>query len=224
MGPVAEIVMLAVAAAFWPVLLGAAIVGLRTPHPKMILASFLAGAFLAAVSVGLVIIYALDGSSLTDSSATAGPVAEIVVGALSLLAAAVLRHRDTTISPPSDVQVEPASPGRVEQALARGASIAFVTGIVLDLAPSPFALIAYKDIAGFDISFAETLVIVIAFYLVALMFVEVPLLGYLVAPGWTASHTVQFNTWLNGNWRRLAIWVLTGLGAYLICKGVVDLA
>jgi len=220
-GEVAEILALAVAAAFWPVLLGVVIVALRAEHPKLLLASFLAGAMIAAVSVGLVIVYALDGSSFTDPSSSAGPAAEIVVGALCLLGALVLGRRPIAV--PAAEAPEPAPPNRLQRTLERGAPLAFVAGIVLDLAPSPFALIAYKDIASFDIGFAETLAILIAFYVVALMFVEVPLVGYLVAPNWTQTHTLRFNAWLSGNWQRLAVWALAGLGVYLILKGAVGL-
>jgi hypothetical protein len=221
-GTAAEILALAVAAAFWPVLLGVVVVALRTPHPKLLLASFLAGALIAAVSVGLVIIYALSGTSLTDSSADAGPAAQVVVGALCLLGAIVLSRRST--SPPVEPAQEPGTqPGRVARALERGAPIAFVAGIVLDLAPSPFALVAYTDIAALDVGVAETVAILVAFYLVALMFVEAPLLGYLVAPAWTESHTERFNAWLNGTWQRLAVWALGGLGVYLLAKGAVGL-
>jgi hypothetical protein len=221
-GDVAEILPLAVVAAFWPLLLGVVIVALGAPHPKRLLASFLAGAMIAAVGVGLVLVYALDGSSLTDASSSAGPTAEIVLGALCVLAALALSRGPTATKAPHRTDGD-RSPGRLERALEHGPPLAFAAGIVLDLAPSPFALVAYRDIASFDIGFAETLAILIAFYVVALMFVEVPLIGYLVAPRWTETRTIRFNTWLRGNWQRLATLALGGLGIYLVIKGLVEL-
>jgi hypothetical protein len=222
-GEAAEILALAAAAAFWPVLLGVVIVALRAPRPKLLLASFFAGAMLAAVSVGLVVVYALDGSSLANSSSSAGPIAEIVLGALCIVAALALTRRRVATTAVADSH-EDARPGRLEQALERGAPLAFAAGIVLDLAPSPFALVAYKDIASFDIGFAETLAMLIAFYVVALAFVEVPLVGHLVAPHWTQLNTIRFNAWLGRNWQRLAVWALGGLGLYLIVKGTIEIA
>jgi len=43
---VAELVPLAIASAFWPVLLVVVLVALRAPHPARLLASFLAAALL----------------------------------------------------------------------------------------------------------------------------------------------------------------------------------
>jgi hypothetical protein len=218
---VVEILALALAAAFWPVLLGVVIVALRASHPKLLLASFFAGAMVAAVSVGLVVVYALDGSSLADSSSGAGSAAEIVLGVLCIVAAFALTRRQTATM--SGLAHDEARPGRLERALEHGAPLAFAAGVVLDLAPSPFALVAYRDIASFDIGLAETLAILIAFYVVALMFVEVPLVGFLVAPHWTQVHTIRFNAWLGRNWQRLAVWALGGLGVYLVVKGIVEI-
>ena len=48
-------------------------------------------------------------------------------------------------------------------------------------------------------------------------------LGYLVAPDWTQTNTIRFNTWLGRNWQRLAVWALGGLGLYLIAKGTIEI-
>jgi hypothetical protein len=205
-------------------LLVVVIVSLRAAHPIMLLVSFLAGGLLTTMTVGLVVIYALQGSSLTGrSQSTFDPGLEIAVGALALLAAAVLwrRYGDLSDEPPE----EPgdAEPGRVERMLDRGAPLAFAAGIVFNVIPGVFPFVALKDIAEMDVGFAETFGLLLGFYLIMFAFIEVPLVAYLVAPERTGQATRRFNAWLDRNGRRLGILALGGVGAYLLVKGLIGL-
>ncbi len=224
----AEVILLAAASAFWPLLLAVVLVALRAPHPARILIAFLAGGLLAAMTIGLILIYALSGSSLMSGSSqkTADPLLNVAAGALALLAAVVLKRRyhPPPLSDPEtqEVPAAPENPGRLEQALERGTPIAFAAGIVLNIIPSPFAVIAFKDIDELDYAVAGTVAALLAFYVIMFAFIEVPLIGYLIAPGRTAELTARFNVWLAENWRRLAIYALGAIGVYLIVKGVVE--
>ena len=48
-------------------------------------------------------------------------------------------------------------------------------------------MVALKDIAELDETFAATLALFLGFYLIMFMFIEIPLLGYVFAPEQTAS-------------------------------------
>ena len=218
-----ELVLLAIASAFWPLLLAVAIVSLRASHPPRLLVSFLAGGLIATMSVGLAGVYALQGSSLTGSSkSTFDPTVEIVVGALALLAAAVLWHRLGALAETAPRE-EPvaAEPGKLERMLDRGAPLAFVAGIIGCILPGPLPLVALKDISEMDIGFAETFAVMLGFYLIMFAFIELPLIGYVAAPEWTAGATQRFNAWLSRNMRRAAIVALGAVGVYLLVKGVI---
>ena len=76
-----------------------------------------------------------------------------------------------------------------------GTAMAFVAGIELDLLPSPFALLAFKDIARFG-----------------------------VAPERTADRVVRFNDWLGRNWYQKSVYALVTAGVYLIEKGDYETA
>ena len=106
--------------------------------------------------------------------------------------------------------------------LARGAGWAFAAGVVLDLFPSPFALVALKDLAEWDYSFTKTFVVLLCFYLIVFVFIESPLIGYLVSPARASELTVRFNAWLGRSWYRLAIYALAFCGLYLLVKGFYD--
>jgi hypothetical protein len=220
----AQLIPLAIASAFWPILLAVVIVSLRAPNPGRLLASFLAGGLLTTVTVGFVVVKALDGTTVATSSSSASPTVDLVVGALALLAALVLARRPPKPEPPPPpTSAQRGDSGRLERMLARGAPLAFVAGIVLNIIPGAFPLIALKDIAQLGYSTAGTLAVLLGFYVIMFAFIEIPLVGYLVAPARTAAATVRFNAWLDRNLRRLAVGGLALGGAYAVIHGLVGL-
>jgi Sap, sulfolipid-1-addressing protein len=217
----AELIPLAIASAFWPTLVAIVIISLRAPHPVRLLVAFLAGGLLTTVTIGLVVIYALqDSSLLTRDKSTTDWVVYVLGGVIALaLAYALARRKPKERQRPSE-QVD-APPGKMERMLARGVPIAFLAGIVLNVVPGVFPVIALKDIAELNYSVPLTVLTVLLFYVVMFAFIEVPLVAYLVAPARTASETVRFNDWLDRNSRRLLIYALAGFGALLIVRGIV---
>jgi Sap-like sulfolipid-1-addressing protein len=220
-----EIFLLAAGSMFWPLLLVVVVLALRTPRSLRILAWFWVGGMLASVSVGAAIVFGLQGSSLmSGSELPSAPWIDIVVGSLALLAAAVLQRvsarggRNTETETPAR---EPRTSRRVERLVERGGPLAFVGGIVASILPAPLAIIAMADIAQLDYSTAETLLVIVAFYVVMFTFVEVPMVGFLVSPEWTKAKATAFNAWLERNLVRLGVWALTVFGAAEIVRGVV---
>ena len=88
-----ELTLLAIASAFWPALVVVDLIALRTPQPVPLLAWFLAWGLLTTISEGLVIVFALEGTTLGSSRSSAGGWANIIGGCAALLAAYVLRAR-----------------------------------------------------------------------------------------------------------------------------------
>jgi hypothetical protein len=217
---VLELLPLALAAALWPVLLAVVAVALRSPQRTKLLACFLAGGLVATVSIGLLIVYALDGSALvTSDESTTNSAVDIVVGALALGLAVVMKRREPSREAPAR---EGKSTKRVEAMLERGPGWAFLAGVVLDIAPSPFALVALAQIAEWDYTFGRNFVTILCFYLVVFIVIELPLIGSIVAPEGSAVRVTRFNTWLSGHWYRLAIYALGAGGAYLTTKGIIE--
>ncbi len=226
MGDLFEILLLGLVAMFFPVLLAVVLVALRASHPQLLLVSFLAGGLLSAITVGLVIVFSLQGASVdSTSSSSLDPVIYVVVGALSLLAAAVVTRKQLLVKKPTDPTEESseAKPDRLERALDRGAPYAFVAGILLCAIPGFSALVAMKDIAQLGYSTAATVSVVIGFYLIMFSFIELPLVGFSIAPEQAAKKTVSFNAWLDRSANRLASGVLVGLGVFLIVRGIAGL-
>lgn len=226
MGDLFEILLLALLAMFFPALLAVVLVALRARHPQLLLASFLAGGLLSAITVGLVIVFSLQDASVdSTSSSRLDPVVYIVFGALSLLAAWVVRRKQLLVKKEKDPDVAEAEekPDRLERALDRGAPYAFVAGILLCAIPGFSALVAMKDIAQLGYSTTATAAVVVGFYLIMFAFIELPLIGFSVAPEQATAKAVAFNAWLDRNANRLATGVLVGLGVFLIVRGIAGL-
>src|ERR1700719_3461259 len=86
-----DIFLLGLVSMFNPTLLAAVTVMMLLPSPKRLMAGYLLGAYTTSITLGLVIVFALPGSSTESSSKhTIGPLEDIAVGLLAVLIAFVL--------------------------------------------------------------------------------------------------------------------------------------
>jgi hypothetical protein len=229
MPPLVEIFLLAVGSMFWPFLLVVVVLALNTNHPAKILSWFWLGGMLASVSVGAAIVFTLDATAdQSGSKLSAGPWIDVVVGGLALLAAAVLRRygrrrEAERAARPAPPKRSSRSSERIEQLVERGGPLAFVGGIVASILPAPFAVIAMTQIAQLGYSDAETMAVILAFYVVMFTFVEVPIVAFTVSPEWTRARATRFNAWLGRNLVSLGVWALTIVGATEVVHGLVTL-
>src|SRR3954452_20879480 len=91
-----DIVLLSLLSMFNPSLLAALTVMLLLPNPKRLMLGYLLGAYLTSITLGLIVVFALDGTSAASTSKhTISPLEDVVVGLILLALAFVLRtHRD----------------------------------------------------------------------------------------------------------------------------------
>src|SRR5258706_13814869 len=82
-----QIFLFSLTAALNPTLLTAVTVMLALPSPKRLLLGYLLGAIITSVTLGLVIVFSLDGSSSGISTAknTVNPALDIALGLLILV-------------------------------------------------------------------------------------------------------------------------------------------
>lgn len=218
---VVEIFLLAIGSAFWPLLIAVTIVALRSPNPPKLLSFFLAGALLTTISLGVAIVLFLADTPLVDSErSTVDPLVYFTAGGLMLLVGYVLLRL-----PPRPKKRKPSrrDGSWAERAMARGAALAFLAGIVFNLLPGVLPLVALKDIAQLGYGTTGVILTVTGFYLVMFTPAEIPLIGYLFAPDRTSQLTNRFNEWLSANGRRLLAWVSFAAAVYLLVRGVVTL-
>jgi cytochrome c biogenesis protein CcdA len=213
-----EIFVLAVGAMFWPLLLAVDVVAFKADRPVRVLGGFLAGGIVATVAVACAIVFSLEQTSLVSTSRhTTDPAVSIGVGVAALVAAFLIRRSNRQKREPS----KPHTSSKVERLAGHGAALAFVAGIVLNIFPGLFPLIAMKDMGELDYTTASTIAVIVAFYVVMFTPVEVPLVAFLVAPRPTKRAVDSFNLWLARNLRTLAWCALAILGAFEIVRGVL---
>ena len=80
------LLVMAVAVSLEPFRIGMAVVMLNRPRPHLQLAAFLCGGFLMGLSVGAVVLFAVESSLLASAHFTL-PTVQIVIGVLALLSA-----------------------------------------------------------------------------------------------------------------------------------------
>jgi Sap-like sulfolipid-1-addressing protein len=213
---VAEIFGLAIAAAFYPVLLAAVLLILTRPQPRGLLLAFLLGGMAISLLAGtLILVLAQDSGALSGSSRrTVSPAVDIAVGVLSLVVAVVLwRRRDR----PRKERTQP-------QWLSRrlgGASAwpVFVIGVVLNL-PGVYYLAALKQISAGGYGTATDAFLLVAFNLIMFALVEVPLVWYVASPDGARRRVEALDAWFHAHATELGVAIAAVVGAYLCAKGL----
>lgn len=227
------IIFWAFTAAFNPTLLGATTVMLLLDHPKRLLLGYLCGALLTSVTLGMLIVFAVDGSSGATSAAqsTLSPVADLTIGGLLLLVAYRIRPGRV----PSETgrlaerrrrreeKKKDKGPPKWQQKLSEGtAKTTFVIGALLTL-PGASYIIGLGHIADKNASVPATVAMVLAFNLIMLALIELPLLAFSFAPEWTPNAVARFKAWFNRHSKTIAFRGALVVGVLLIVRGVIEL-
>ena len=110
-----------------------------------------------------------------------------------------------------------------QRLLGRGSARgAFAAGVVLNL-PGVSYLTALHILDKQDPGTGATILAVIAFNLIMLLLIELPLIGYAIAPDWTTDAVARLRAWLGRNAHTLAVYGSGIIGALLVGRGVIGL-
>lgn len=232
MGDVFSIFLLSLLAMFNPTLLAAVTVMMLLPDPKRLITGYLLGAYLASIGIGMAIVFTLHGNSsgVETSKRTLSPVEDLAFGAvLAIVGWALLtgrvkqakesrkRRHEEKHGPKEEKESLP------ERLLGRGSMrISFAIGALLSL-PGASYFIALDKIAKLDWPAPTTALAVVIFCLIQQTFLEVPLVGFHLAPEWTQGAVVRFREWIARNAARAAGWVALTLGVLLVIRGTAYL-
>jgi hypothetical protein len=230
MGDLGSIFGLALLAMCNPTLLAAVTVMMLLPNTKKLMFGYLLGAYLTSISLGMLIVFSLHNSdSVSTAKHTLGPAEDLVLGALALLVGLVLlTGRDEPLRERRQRRKEAKQRGESKQPwperlLGRGsARVTFAVGAVLSF-PGVSYLAALDRTAKLDAGTAETALVVLAVALIQQMLLELPLIGYAVAPEWTQNAVEGFRSWIARNGRRAAGSVALTIGGLLVLRGVATL-
>lgn len=221
---------LAVWAAIYPTLLACVVVILLLPRPERLLLGVWLGAMAMSVTCGLIVVFALGGSSgaTTTTKHTISPIAEITLGAILLLLALVFfSGRNKRYDARRDRKHEARAnkpPSKVMQLLQRGTPrTTFVVGAVIIGIPGVSYLTAMDLLARQHASTFAAVLVVLAWNVIMLLLLEVPIVAYAFAPERTATAVTGFKNWLTRDESRIAYWCTLIAGAALLVIGVVHL-
>ena len=211
---------------FWPLLLVVVIIALDASQPLKILVWFYMGGFIAAVSVGAAMVFGLQDSPLMSGSRLpAAPWVDIAVGTLALALACVLertrRRSERRRARRGAQETKSRSKERLRRLIENGGPLAFAGGIIGSIVPGPLVIIAMADIAQLGYSTIATLSVILVFFVIVFTFIEVPIVGFVVAPHWTKATTITVKAWLDRNLLRLSAAALAIVGAVEVVRGIV---
>jgi hypothetical protein len=235
MSQLLDIFLLSLLAMFNPTLLAATTVMLLLPDPKRLMFGYLLGAYTASITLGLLIVFTLHGSSTESTSKhTVGPVEDLVVGALAVLIAFVLgTGRDQPLQERRQVKKDAKLKAKQEagkpteslplRLLGKGdPRITFVVGLVLSF-PGVSYLDALDHIHKLNPGTVETVLLVVGFCIMQQLFLELPTLGYVFAPESTGDRVARFQAWMGRSGRTAAVIGAAVIGVLLIARGLVTL-
>jgi hypothetical protein len=217
--------VLALLSMIYPALLAAVAVMMLLPNPKLLMLGYLLGAYLSSIGLGLLVAFSLHGSATADTARkTIDPLADVLLGILALtVGLAVKSERVSTLLKDRRGRHPKNSDSWPRRVLGRGsARLTFVVGVVLSI-PGAFYLLALDQIARSDLDPALVVLLVVAFCVIQLLLLELPLLGFQVAPTWTQATVVTARDWLGRNGARLTADLAVGIGVLLVLSGLVTL-
>ena len=229
MGDLGSIFGLALLAMFNPTLLAAVTIMMLLPNTKKLMLGYLLGAYLTSISLGLLIVFSLHGSSSVESARhTLSPLEDLVVGLIVLIVGLVLKTGRAAERRERRQQRKAEKAGEKKQSLPErllgkgSARVTFAVGVVLTF-PGVSYLAALDRMAKLDWATLPTVLLVIGFCVMQQMLLELPLVGYAVAPEWTQGAVVRFRDWLGRNGRRVAANGAVVIGVLLLVRGLITL-
>jgi Sap, sulfolipid-1-addressing protein len=223
-----QVVLLSLTASLNPTLVAATTVMLLLDKPTRLMLGYLIGALMTSITLGLIIVFSLSGSSASNTTEnTLSPAVDIGLGAVALAISFVLytgraqrlreRRRARKAAKPDK------GPPRWQRELSKGSPrTTFVVGAMLTL-PGASYLAGLDAIHKLKYSTPVTVLLVIGFNLVMLWLLEVPLASFLVAPEWTPRAIDRAKLWVSRHAHMFAVRGFAAVGTLLVIKGVVGL-
>ena len=230
-----SIFFLSLLAMFNPSLLAAVTVMLLLPNPKRLMTGYLLGAYTVSITVGLIIVFAVPHTSgESTSKQRISPVEDIVLGCVLWALAWALR---TGLDQPLQRRRQARKEAKLEAARQSGKPteslplrllgkgdprVTFIVGALLSF-PGVSYLDALDHMRKLNAGTAVTVLLVLFFCVMQQIFLEAPLLGFVVAPETTQDRVTRFRAWMSRSGRGAAVIGAAVIGLLLIVRGVVTL-
>jgi Sap, sulfolipid-1-addressing protein len=218
-----DIFLLALGAALNPTLVAASTLMMLLPNAKRLMFGYLLGALMTSITLGLLIISSLENSSaVATAKNTLSPAATMLLGVAALTGAVLVRRGWHPRAVERRADDHDKKTPRWQKALGRGsARTTFVVGALLTL-PGASYLAGLSRIDKLNYPTVETVSLVVAFNLIMLALLEIPLLGFVIAPDRTVAAIDRTKVWTSRHRRRAAVTLLTVVGTLLVIKALIE--
>lgn len=236
------VLALALMAAIDPVRLGVAFLLISRPRPMLNLLAYWLGAMAAgsAAAVGLLVLLHHFGPMFMQTvsvaaASSAGRHTRIAIGVLALLFAVLIalgysaRRAGVPMAGggPSPLPVRPAAPAAISRLLGRAQGVlqsgslwvAFVAGIGTGPPPIEY-LVALAAIAASGAAIGTQVSAAVAYIVVVLAVVEIPLVTYLATPAQTQAVMLQLHNWVRIRRRQILAIIVALAGAFLVATAM----
>ena len=237
MNDLLDILLLAVLSAINPALLAVVTAMLLLPDPKRLMIGYLLGAYVAGVGGGLAIVYSLKGTSVVSTSQhKVAPGEDLAIGLLLLFIAYLLsgryqgpirrwwHKRKETQAAQKSQQGSEQKKSWDERLLEKGSVvIAFAVGLATNF-PGAAYIAGLDRIAHLNPGVVPTILLVVFFCVVQLLFAELPLVGYIREPDRTQERVDHFKTWLAAHARQIGTVIAAVLGLLLLVRAGIAAA
>lgn len=212
-----QAIPMALVASLYPLGLAMVLLLAAAARPRAKAVAFLVGAAACTLAIGFAVVFVLHGSGLGQRGQQQPRYGLKLALGIVLLAAAVVVARWRRKPGPHR------EPSRWTTRAKEGGLIAvFLAGIVLYL-PSPAYLSALEQVGSSKLGTAALIGWVALVAALVLITILVPVLLFLLAPGWTIPRLRAVDSWLARHARTLLIAVLAVLGAWEAVDGLVGL-
>jgi Sap-like sulfolipid-1-addressing protein len=212
-----------------PVLVGATAVMLLLPDPERLMRSFVLGALVTSIPVGLLIVFSLkDSAAVNTTQHTVSPALNIALGCVFLLACVALatglweRSRERRRRRKGTSKDK--APSRLQQALDKGSPrLTFAVGAVYEALPGVYYLGALDGIVKLDPAGLAAALLVVLICILQLTCVLAPLISFAVAPDWTPKTLARGKAWFTRNGHKIAVLGTGIVGSALVAEGLIPL-
>ncbi len=233
---VGTIILLAFGASVFPTLLACVAIIVSRPEPRGLLLAFFAGGLLASLAsgIGLLLLFNNGHAVLGSTKHSPHPGNSILAGTVALLFAWLMassrghavidrwRSRRRRRRPAEKATAGQATSWAERRLGQASAKIAFLIGAAINL-PGPFYILAIGKIARGHYGPVEQIALIVLFNAIMFLLLEIPLVGYVLAPETTTERVQALSRWLNANGLRVTGWLVGLFGAGLVVRGVAAL-
>jgi hypothetical protein len=217
------ILVMAIAMSLEPFRIGMTVLMLNRPRPLLQLLAFLCGGFAMGMSVGLVVLFVLQGR-LLHSSHISLPGLQMLIGALALITAAVLAAQVATkgrVGARKTIGLDRLSARARRLLHGRSLWVAGMAGLGIAL-PSVDYLAALAVIVASGTAALTQVGALVIFHVVAFALVEIPLLAYVLAPEQTRASMIALHNWIRSRRRIEVACLLATVGCVLLAVGLTS--